>query len=61
MRIKNRVRGGHVCLRSALPLLGATLCLTGLAWAADIDTALALEEKANSEAVESQTVVYMNQ
>lgn len=54
VRIKNRVRGGRLCLRSTLPLLGATLCLTGLAWAADIDTALALEDRANSEAVESQ-------
>ncbi len=54
MRIRNRVRGRLWRLRSTLPLLGATVGLTGLAWAADIETALALEEKANSESVQSQ-------
>ena len=54
VRIRNRVRGRLLRLRSTLPLLGATVGLTGLAWAADIDTALALEEKANSESVQSQ-------
>ena len=54
VRIRNRVRGRLLRLRSTLPLLGATVGLTGLAWAADIETALALEEKANSESVQSQ-------
>ncbi|MAJ59561.1 MAG: hypothetical protein CBC48_06040 [bacterium TMED88] len=54
VRIRNRVRGRLWRLRSTLPLLGATVGLTGLAWAADIETALALEEKANSESVQSQ-------
>ncbi|MDG2050834.1 MAG: DUF3450 domain-containing protein [Myxococcota bacterium] len=54
MQIRNRVCGRRLRLRSTLPLLGATVGLTGLAWAADIETALAVEEKANSESVQSQ-------
>ena len=54
MRTTRLVQWGRISLRSALAPIAATIGVTGLAWAADINTALALEEKANAESASSQ-------